>query len=307
MTFTYKYRDRDGSAITGSVEASGRSDAYGKLKASGISPISLKETHGNPKTGQGINSGSKWCKIALFGLLVAAGAGSVLFLGTGSENTTVQKPVPPKKKAVKKEPKAVVHPRQEPQPAKTNAPAALKPEPTRKLTSEERIELIENKILEKKMDLSTPTNNRAFRTGFEQQLAAIFTTPLGAPPPPMPLRLTPVTYLRLQEILDAPNTVFEDDSDRVAEAKMAVAVVKKELKDYISKGGDPEKFLEHYYSELKQASDEWKAAQMELVRTMKTDPGLAATLEAELNEHFSQKGIRPVRMPPKLKERYGIK
>jgi hypothetical protein len=58
---------------------------------------------------------------------------------------------------------------------------------------------------------------------------------------------------------------------------------------------------------LKQASEEWKTAQMSLMQTIRTDPGLAITMEAEINENFTARGIRPVKIPPQFKERYGIK
>ena len=140
-----------------------------------------------------------------------------------------------------------------------------------------------------------------------QRVAAIFTTELGAPPPLLPTRLSPVTFLKLEEILDAPNEILETDSDRVIEAKKACTEAKKMMKEHIAAGGDPEKFLESYYSMLKQASEEWKTAQMSLMQTIRTDPGLAITMEAEINENFTARGIRPVKIPPQFKERYGIK
>ena len=306
MKYEYTYRDSAGALRTGQVEASGRTDAFAKVKGQGLNPVSMKVASRQGKDKNGIHSGKLLRNALLAALCVAAAAFCTWFFFAGNNGNPAPAAAPEKKKPAKKAVVPVVMPTAVPVAVSSNAPPVTAPKPAKKLTTEEKLAIIEKKILEKPMDFSTPTNNRAFRTGVEQSLAAIFATPLGAPPPPVPLRLTPVTYLRLQEILDAPNTVFDDDSDKVAEAKMAVAMAKKELKKYMAEGGDPEKFLEHYYSELKQASDEWKAAQMELVRTMKTDPGLAVTLEAELNEHFSKKGIRPVKMPAKLKERYGI-
>jgi hypothetical protein len=174
------------------------------------------------------------------------------------------------------------------------------------MSLEEREAMIEKKIMEIPLDLTAKTN-RAFSSGLEQKLAAIFTTELGAPPPLLPTRLSPVTFLKLEEILDAPNEILETDSDRVIEAKKACTEAKKMMKEHIAAGGDPEKFLESYYSMLKQASEEWKTAQMSLMQTIRTDPGLAITMEAEINENFTARGIRPVKIPPQFKERYGIK
>ena len=306
MRFSYTYRDRTGSLKNDCVEAESRTDAYAKLKAKGIIPTSMKVMNAKAGDYRGEASNKRHTGIIVGLVVIVVSLCAGLFLANNKE-APVNASISDKPKKTKKQELPVYVPEVTPSETKTNTPLPIVQEKPKKLTAEERIALIEKKILEKPMDFSTPTNNRAFRTGFEQKLAAIFATPLGAPPPMIPLRMTPVTYLRLQEILDAPNTVFDTDSEKVAEAKMAVEMAKKELKEYISQGGDPEKFLEHYYSQLKQASEEWKAAQMELVRTMKTDPGLAVTMEAEFNEHFSQKGIRPVKMPAKLKERYGIK
>jgi hypothetical protein len=186
-------------------------------------------------------------------------------------------------------------------------PVAKKETPPKKeMTLEEREALIAKKIMEIPLNLTVKTN-RAFNTGLEQKLAAIFTTELGAPPPLLPTKLSPVTFLRLEEILDASNEILETDSDRMIEAKKACTEAKKMMKEHIAAGGDPEKFLETYHSILKQASEEWKTAQMSLMQTIHTDPGLAITMEAEINENFAARGIRPVKIPPKLRERYGIK
>ena len=325
MTFSVTYMGSDGARLTEIVEASGRGDCFAKCRARGITPISVTEAKGSGRAGArssraearspGGNAGRRGGQgshavyvFLIAGIVLAAGViwWSLRDAGGGTEGAPKKKPTSLVKEVTPapaaKAPAVDVAPAEPP--AVTNKGATVTP-PKKKMTLEEREAMIEKKIRETPIDLSTRTN-RAFRTGLEQTLAAIFTTQLGAPPPPLPLRLTPVAYIHLESILNAPNEILDTDSEKVVEAKMACAAAKKMLKEHIDKGGDPEKFLESYYSHLKQAHEEWKVAQRTLLETMKSDPGLAVTMEAEVNENFKARGMRPIKMPPKLKERYGI-
>ena len=315
MTFSVTFRRPDGALETESTEAANRGECFAIYRNRGISPISVKECSGAKRCGRDgrpvvkAHAESTLSNRSRGLIAVVAGLGAAVFCfwyltahnTEDAKNDT--KPRQEKRNGIVREAT----------PAKAPAPAenpvvkeSASPAKKKKMTLEEREAIIEKRIMETPLDFSAKTN-RAFNTGLEQKLAAIFTTELGAPPPLMPLKMSPVTYLRLQEILDAPNEILETDSERVVAAKQACAEAKKMMKEHMAAGGDPEKFLESYYSLLKQASDEWKAAQMSLIETMRTDPGLAATMESEINENFAARGIRPVKMPPKMKERYGIK
>ena len=100
--------------------------------------------------------------------------------------------------------------------------------------------------------------------------------------------------------------IDETTLPKAVEAKKAVAAMKQEMKEYLAKGGKPEEFLSYYYSELKEAHEIWKESHFKLIDAMKKDPALAPQVEQELNTFLESKGIRPVMMPPKLKERLGI-
>ena len=331
MTFTVTYRGADGAVRECQMEAAGRWECIAQCRVRGIAPVSVKENaptrmrkpteqtrvvHGQSMPdGKDVRCRSNGAS-RVSPLNLALTAALILLLGGGvwwwkadrggtspsdegmrKRTALLPKEVKPAKPNVAATPSAV-----------TNAisEAVVQKEPPKPLlTRDERIDKIEKKILETPLDLSVQTN-RAFRTGLEQSLAAIFSTPLGAPPPMIPTRMAPVTLVHLQQILDAPNEILETDSEKVVEAKMACAAAKKEMKAYMDGGGDPEKFLEHYHSILQQANGEWRAAQFKLIETMKNDPSLAPTMEAEINENFKARGIRPIRMPPGLKERYGI-
>ena len=330
MTFTVKYRGVDGAVRTEAVEATSRADCLSQMKARGVAVLGVMEgrsstTKYTKKDGNGrveradrVEAGrgkdgragarpSRIAYVLLIAFIALAGGGVWWWMRSPRSATLPEEDGPKKASALAKEVKPAAAPKPESAPAAvTNAPGQkAETVPKKKMTREERMEMIEKKISETPIDLCTRTN-RAFRTGLEQTLAAIFTTQLGAPPPPLPLRLTPVTYVHLESILNAPNEILDTDSEKVVEAKMACAAAKKMLKEHIDSGGDPEKFLEAYYSHLKQSHEEWKAAQRTLLETMKNDPGLAPTMEAEVNENFKSRGMRPIKMPPKLKERYGI-
>lgn len=311
MRFTITYHDKMGALKEECVEAASRGDCLARMKARGISPISMtvgaSAKAGARKAVTGRRSRISIGPMVVALLVVVVGGGVWWLWNSRSEDTMRDVKVKPKSTALAKEVKPSAAPKpvpEAPKPVVTNVAEPKLSAP--KLTHEERIEMLEKKILENPPNMSV-RSNRVFSTGLEQSLAAIFSTPLGAPPPLIPTRLSPVTLVHLEKILDTPNEILETDSEKAVEAKMACAAAKKEMKAYVDGGGDPEKFLEHYHSILRQANAEWKAAQFTLIETMKTDPGLAPTMEAEVNENFKARGMRPIKMPPGLKERYGIK
>jgi hypothetical protein len=55
-----------------------------------------------------------------------------------------------------------------------------------------------------------------------------------------------------------------------------------------------------------QAHNEWKECQKSVLQVVREEPDLAAEYITEINNRLSQKGIRPVKLPPKLKEQLGI-
>ena len=207
-------------------------------------------------------------------------------------------------KPVRKPPK--VDPK--PEPVVTNVPPA-KPVNTntlalKKMTPEERMVHLVKKIEERPPDL-TPVSNKVFRTALEITLAGIFTCPLGKPPPPLP-RITLSEEIHLDKILDSPNFVTETDSEKAALAKQAVEIAKKELKEYVKKGGDPQDFLTYYHGQLRQAQMEVNESRKQVMTALKEDPELGKAMLQEVNKRLAEKGIMQLVLPQKLKERYGI-
>ena len=155
----------------------------------------------------------------------------------------------------------------------------------------------------KPIDL-TPTTNRPFRTGIELSMARIFTTELGDPPPPDFSMLVPIQdEAHLAEIILAGNPAIEGDSEAVKDAKKTVEAAKEELRKYIKEGGDASSFMQYYYGLLVQANQERQLAHKEVMNLIKTDPDIAEEFYYKVNERLAGKGIKPVHISSKLKER----
>ena len=188
--------------------------------------------------------------------------------------------------------------------ATTAVPAAV--EQPRKLAvkdlpPEKRDEYIAKKILDRPPDL-TPSTNRAFRTGVEQVASWIFTTRLGDAAPPLP-KISIRDEAHIRAILDAPNTVLDTDSDKVADAKRTVAEVKKILDEYLAKGGRVQEFFEYYHGQLREAHDIWRHNQLSMLKVLKEEPEAAPMLIQEMNAEMAERGIKPLTVPPKWREK----
>lgn len=99
MTFTVKYRAKNGSVAEEIVEAANRSDCFVKCKSRGIVPMSVREGDGKVKSGtkpQLSILNSKLVTIAV--LLLAVGAGVWVWLNTEKSEPKVVVPEKPKVK-----------------------------------------------------------------------------------------------------------------------------------------------------------------------------------------------------------------
>ncbi len=303
MVFSYRYRDKSGSVKTGTVEAASRKDAFAVLKAKNISPLNLTEGAASPAKEQ------KPLNPVLRGL--AAGIIVVVLAAVVAWQAGLfsQKPSPaPKKDVVKKgtpekavkKPKA---PKQTPVKAETPKPEEKKIN-FRDMTPEQRLDMQIKRAAETPLP-AEPATNRAFRTGAEQLLSWVFQTTLGDMPPPLP-QVSLYDEVHLEEILNSPNPVREGDSERTKEAKKIVEIAKKELKDYIAKGGDITGFLDYYRGILVQAAEEYSQARKDVMRVIREEPEIAEQFIEETNKVLGEKGIKPVVIPPRMRERMGL-
>lgn len=142
---------------------------------------------------------------------------------------------------------------------------------------------------------------RIFSTSTEQVISGFANTRPGYPPP-MLMRMPPAEDL--EAILDKPIDIYDDDDERVAEAKENCARMKEELKQYISEGGTAENFLLWYHNELSKDYEEWKSAQHHVVRLLRDgDLEGAERYAAEKNAELTGRGVRNVTLPEALVER----
>jgi hypothetical protein len=289
------------------MEAPSREHVLAILKSEGIRPIRIKAVSGkkissNPRR-RNLSTGK--C-VAAFGLVITATVAVTLFLSDEATSPNLTTTDVPRKRtglAAEVKPSAAPAPVQDPikeVAVKTNAPLAY----LKDLSPEERRAEIQRLNEEKPIDLTQPTN-RIFATGTEQVMAWIFTTNLGDMPPLLP-NLPNFELAHLQEILEHRNIVFESDDEKTEDAKRTVDAAKEYLKEYIDKGGDPQKFLQFYRDELQQAFETRLAAQKQVMQVIREEPEIAAEFINEVNAELDKKNIKHVRIPPPLRKRLGL-
>jgi hypothetical protein len=171
-------------------------------------------------------------------------------------------------------------------------------------TPEERREIRFQKFKEKELDMTVPSN-RVFRTGTEQIMSWIFTTQIGDLPPPLP-KIPDSEMAHFAKILMSDNPLKDGDTEFTANAKEMVALAKKEMIDYIEKGGTPEEFLDYYRGQLVQAHEKRKNMRGEVMKVLREEPEIAQQYLDELNKNLSERGIKEIQLSDKQKERLGL-
>lgn len=142
---------------------------------------------------------------------------------------------------------------------------------------------------------------RTYPTIAESVISGFANTRPGYPPPAM-LRLP--TAESIEEILDTPIEIAEDDDETTVALKENCARMKEEMKAYIADGGTAENFLLWYHNELTKDYNDWRASQQRIVQLLK-DGELeeAERFAEEANADFAARGIRSVMLPQRLVER----
>lgn len=299
MRFTYTYRKADGSRGEGELEAASRSAAFGALTEKGIKPIRLDVVENaacraRPSFWRGVLAG-----------LLTVGVALVVwhFLAPAVVPPLEEAPAPRAKT------KPVARPAAASVPAESVAAKAGKKKPSRAemlraMSPAERLEFLFKEAEERPINLE-PASNRLYATATEQVLDWVFTTRLGDMPPPLP-NLPMFEEAHLAEILVNGCRVKDSDDEAVKERKEIVDLAKKEMIKFVSDGGDPAEFLKFYHDELRQAHMEYQAAQREVFQVVREEPELALDYLARVNGQLAEKGIKPVRIPPRMAERFGI-
>ena len=175
----------------------------------------------------------------------------------------------------------------------------------KKMTPDEKLDYLYKQAQERPLR-AEPSSNRLYRTALEQQMDWVFTCELGSLPglPPQEMSISDLAHLA--EILISDNPVREGDTEEEIASKEAMAEAKKEFRQFIKDGGDPDDFLPHYYAQLVQAHEEWKEARKSALEVVKREPEIAADYIKTLNDKLQAKGIKKLQIPPKLLERYGV-
>lgn len=305
--FTISYRLPSGGLKSEVIDAADRASALAQMRSRGITPISVKE---GGKLASTTTSASRplWLKGAVAGFLVVIAAVVVWFCLMPKEKPVAPKVEKPKKAKVEK-PTPIV--RSSKAVVTNSAPAVVtnsvreaRLEKLRAMTPEQRKEFLLEEERQRPIDL-TPSTNRVFRTGVEQVMAWIFTARKGNLPPPLP-GISIRDEAHMAEILASRNPLLEGDSEGAKDAKQMVELAKAELRDYLKQGGDVKEFLQYYHGQLLQAHHEWTDAQRSVMKTIRDDPDIAAVYIDEVNKRLSAKGIKPVNIPPRIKQRLGI-
>ena len=305
MTFTATYRDKTGAMREKRVEAVGRSEAMAALKAQGIVPIRVEAISGasaqrhRVRNGEGTASRRSAAYVITVAsvLLTVSGLWWWLARPTGTVTPSREKP----KTTVM--PKEVGGATNVSAKSTSGVPGILP-------------QTMDNNSLPKQAavpahdDTSSSTTNVAgktakpkspYRNGVEQVLGWIFNCEMGKPPPPLP-DFSPADSEKLVSILLSKNPVEEGDSARVADAKEMVELAKKELLDFMKDGGKAGDFLTYYRGELTKAYHERTDAQKLVLATLREDAETGMALAEEINKKLSERGIKPVFIPPKYRK-----
>lgn len=308
MTFTITYRSQSGALQKEVVEAANRAEALEQAKARGIKPVSVKE-------GGALNAVKKaakpaWIKGAVAGLVVVVVTIVALVCLMPAEKPAAPKAEKPKKAKVEK---PVPKPRTAVKPLETNVSAKVSTG-TKPKKYEGRLEpgdpgwdprehpfvlVYTNKPPE------NPEGGIAHRNATEQVLDWIFSCKIGDPPGLCPA-LPGNELANIAQILEQGAVYEEGDSEDTLEHKAIIAAAKRELQDYITKGGTPQRFIEYYHGQLMSYHQQYQDAQKMVLQAARETPELAAELVKKVNANLAEKGIKPVVLSKKMRERFGI-
>lgn len=297
MNYSYTYKDQTGARREAMVSADSRTQVFAILKAKGITPLSVRaEEKGGLAHSKPVAS---WVRGVVAGVIVIASVGIIWILlkatapQVSAEKTETRSVL--RKSPAKTTTSEVTNTVGDLVDTKTTQPAKAPLNRVEDVQSEVPAATNDVEATAEALNRSKPT----FKTDMEQVMSWIFTTELGSAPPPLP-NLSKKDMQSIVAILLSKNEVAEEDSEKTALAKNVVEQAKKELKQYLKDGGDPQSFLTFYHNELKKASDEWKDAQKIVLQSLKEDGVEAGVAFAEeVNKKLTEKGIKRVVIPPK--------
>lgn len=308
--FVVKYRKPDGTMTEAEFEAADRPSLFKlleqkKITAIRIVPGRLGRRPHKPPSPRGGKSPAIGKGIVAGAIVIAAAVGAFWFLN----KKHLDEPIPKtNKKSTKIAERLPVSPvklvvSEQGQEDNESKPKPLRGNDFSRMTEDKKLAVIEQRLAE--TPIPDESTNRTFRTGLEQVMGWVFTTEVGDAPPPLP-NISDFDLVHINEILDMKNPVRDTDNDKTADSKATVDFVKKELKKYLEKGGDPQEFLAFYHSELKQAYQERQMVQQQAMQILKDEPELVFDFLDTANKRLAEKGIKAAIIPQRVLMRYGI-
>ena len=282
MKWTVRYRGKTGALETRVYEAESRSALFPLLQSDGITPIKIE-------MGAVEGRGVKWPRVAIcaFFLAVAVCLGLFLVMRGAGDAETDAGVAPSVKPSAPRHVKGMSGKVQYQRPLKTGDKLA---------DAIAAVEAAENALTIQpapKIKIPAGYTNRAFKTGVEQLMSWVFTTEVGDMPMPIPA-IGDEDRKQLSTILLSKNEVKDGDSERTIFAKESVDYAKEEMRKFIEQGGDPDEFLQYYYSQLRHAFEFRNEAQQQYYDLQEEDPKLAEEFAQEVNKSFDEKGIKHI-------------
>ena len=300
--YVYTARNAVGVLKRDSIEAPDRNTALAALKAQGLAPVSLA-------AGSAPHASNRWRVQGIYMVLSIVGLAIIIYVAL-----TLRPAVGQESKRAKAP--AKLPPVQKPHPAAVNeavvpSASALEEQPAQTVL-QKQMAVLGNGVNEKNSvrDLhsdqtasshETATNKprRVFTTGTEQIIGWIANARMGDPPPILPMLPAGED---IEKILDTDIVLYDDDGEKIELIKTRVAEMKQQLKSYLDAGGNAEEFLQFYQKQLREAHDEWRVSQSELIKRLREgNQADAAIFLEERNKELMARGIKPLLIPPSLR------
>ncbi|MBO5906244.1 MAG: hypothetical protein J6Q84_07490 [Kiritimatiellae bacterium] len=313
--WTVTYREKSGLKTSVVIEAEDRAGVFAELKQRGINAISITEGAVKAKRNAARSSSREGVSVSrsVWGIIATAvvvAIGVVVWLAISKDDTQIVTVEKREKKKKDKDPAPIekvlpVEEQKDPRQIEIEKKRARLREELAKMTPEEKRDFAMQVIKDRELDL-TPTTNKPFRTTTELHLARIFTTEVGERPPP-PIPKIPISDIaHLEQILTTGNPIIEGDSEKIQEGKQMVELAKAELREYIKEGGDPESFIDFYYSKLVSAYQERQSYFKEVIKVGAEEPEIVGEFYRQVNESLEKKGIKKLVFPEHVKAKLGL-
>ena len=309
MDFTYTRRTLDGKLEDLSISASSRAEVFQILRKQGITPVSVRVVNGSSH----VSSRFQFSRIVTCSILcVPIAVGLVLFLVYDACPRTEQEDRPPKTRPTVPTKTEFRQKIASDMPSPTTSPRDADSGPAKPKTAKEVLaDLLTHPpaVTNYMVGITVTTNRprRIYRNATEQMLASLFRTELGSIPPPMP-QIPMRDNVNIDEILSNHFSITDADSETSSTIKDVVNQAKQVMKEFLDQGGTPESFISYYRNELQHCYETWKMCQQSAIKSCREDdPEVAREMIDKINESLSEKGIKPVNLPPRFREKLGIK